>query len=375
LLPGVLIACAAAQVQAQSDVTVYGRLNVAVINFSGYGSGGTSVTKENSLSSRVGFKGKEALGGGVDAIFVVETGFSGSSGVGTFASREATVGLQGPFGKLRLGFVLAPLDDLHEIAGPGYRTNFTNDNQNGFWANNYSNMFTGGSDGNTPCVQVAGPNGNTNSFAFDNRYGNSIRYDSPSLDGWNLATHVALGGVSSCHAYAWSSRAQYIANGWNAGIAYNLHHNVRGLDLSDSIVMLAAGYQINQAFYLGGYYQTVRYDNPGKNELRQDGFGILGRETIGPHAIELSWYRGDAGRGDQTPVFSGIFVGDGTQSDLYVLGYRYMLSKRTDFWAQYAQVRNGANAGYDLGGAGKAGAAGTMGASPRGIGFGIKHDF
>ncbi|HYD81258.1 MAG TPA: porin [Paucimonas sp.] len=375
LLLAASIAGIAAGAQAQSDVTIYGRINVGIVNYSGYGAGGTSVTKENNLSSRIGFKGRESLGGGLHAIYQIETGFSANTGDGTIASREASVGLQGDFGKLRLGYMLTPLDDLHGIAQPGYGSNFLNDNLNGFWANGYSNMFSGGTAGNTACVQVAGTSSNTNSFGFDNRYGNSIRYDSPSMNGMNLATHVALGGVSSCKAYAWSSKLQYNAKGLNAALAYNLHRNVRGIDLNDSIVMLAAGYQINPAFYVGGYYQSVTYDNPGKRQLKQNGFGLVGRHFSGPNTFELGWYRGGAGKGDQTTAFSGIFVGDGTQANMYVLGYRYSLSKRTDLWSQYALMRNGDQAGYDLGGAGKAGAAGTIGQSLRGLGFGIKHDF
>lgn len=374
----VIAAVVVSDADAQSDLTVYGRLNIGVVDYSGYGVGGPAVTKESSFSSRIGFKGRENLGSGLQAIFVLENGFNADTGDGTIGSREASVGLQGNFGKLRLGFMLTPLDDFHGIAGPGYTTSVTNDNLNGFWANGYSNMLTGGTIGTTACAQVAGTAGNTNSFSFDNRYGNSIRYDSPSFGGLVVATQLALGessGPNGCNAYALSSKLQYTAYGVNAGLAYNLHRNLRGADLNDSIVMLAASYQIGTVAYVAGYYQTMRYDNPGLNQLKQDGFGLLGRGFFGPSTLELAWYRGGAGRGDQTPVFSGIFTGDDTQANLYIIGYRYALSKRTELWSQYALLRNGRNSGYDLGGAGKAGALGTVGEAPRAIAIGIKHDF
>jgi len=375
----ILGAACAIDAQAQSDVTVYGRLNVGVVKYSGYGTGGPEVTKEGNFSSRIGFKGREALGDNLQALFVIETGFSPDTGQGVIGSREATVGLQGDFGKLRLGFMLTPLDDLHGIAGPGYTTNVTNDNLNGFWANGYSNMFTGGSIGSTACVQIAGTAGTTNSFAFDNRYGNSIRYDSPSFRGLTAATQLALGeliGPNDCKAYAWSNKLQYTAYGVNAALAYNLHRNVRGAELDDSIVMLAASYKIGTVAYVAGYYQTIRYDNPGLNQLKQDGFGLLGRGFYGASTVELAWYHGGAGRGDQTPVFSGIFTGDDTEANLYIIGYRYALSKRTELWTQFAQLRNERNSGYDLGGSsGVAGGPGTIGEKPRAIAVGIKHDF
>ena len=374
----ILGAVCAIDAQAQSDITVYGRLNIGVVNYSGYGIGGPAVTKVNNLSSRLGFKGREALGDDLQALFVLETGFSADTGQGTIASREASVGLQGNFGKLRLGFMLTPFDDFHSVAGPGYVSNVTNENLNGFWGNGYSNMFTGGDVGTTPCVQTAGTSGSTSSFGFDNRYGNSIRYDSPSFRGLVVATHLSLGelnGPNNCNAYAWSSKLQYTAYGVNAGLAYNLHRNLRGPDLDDSIVLLAASYKFGTVAYVAGYYQTIRYDNPGRNQLRQDGFGLLARRFYGASTFELGWYHGGAGRGDQTPVFSGIFTGDDTQANLYIIGYRYALSKRTELWTQLAQLRNGRNSGYDLGGSGPAGGPGTIGEAPRAIAVGIKHDF
>ncbi len=367
--------CVAFNAHAQSNVTAYGRVNVAVVNYSGYGSGRPALTTQNNLSSRLGFKGLEDLGGGLAATFVIETGFSADTGAGTIGSRETTVGLQGALGRVRLGFMLTPLDDFHGVAGPGWVTNVTNDNLNGFWGNGYSNLNA--SEGKRCDGTIPGTDAGNN-FSFDNRYGNSIRYDSPVFNDFTFATHVALGesSASGCNnSLAWSSKLQYVANGLNAGIAYNLHRNARGPGLHDNITLLTAGYKINPSSYIAGYYQTLKYDNPGKQNLKQDGFGLTGRLYQGPHFVELGWYHGSAGKGDQTPVFSGIFVGGGTQANLYILGYRYALSKRTDLWAQFAQLRNGNNSGYDLGGAGRAGAAGTIGQSPRAIALGIRHDF
>lgn len=363
---------------AQSSLTMYGRINLGVVDYVGYGPGGAKAIKENNFSSRFGFKGIEDLGDGLAANFVLESSLAPDTGDSVFGGREATVGLQGGFGKIRLGFMLTPLDDLHPIAGPSYLSSVTNDNQNGFWANGYSNQFSGGTFGSTACKQVAGTVGNINSFGFDNRGANSIRYDSPHLGGWNMATQYSFGEVKQadgCNAYMWSNKLQYLANGLNVALAYNLNHEVRGVGLDDSIVMLAGAYRFNDRYYLGAYYQTLKYANPGLNDLRQDGWGMLGRAFLGVNILELAWYHAGKGRGDQTPVFSGIFVGDSTESNLYILGYRYVLSRRTELWTQLAQVRDSSNAGYDLGGAGAAGGPGTLGQHPTAFAVGIKHDF
>ena len=374
-----LLACAAlasmptpARAQSDSAITVYGRMNLGLVHYGGR----ESINREQSLSSRFGVKGTENLSNGYSAQFVIETGVSSDTGDGTLGSRETSVGLLGPFGKLRLGYMLSPLDDLHPIAGPGYVTNITNDNLNGFWANGYSNLFTGGTVGSTACNQIAGPNGNTNSFAFDNRIGNSLRYDSPDFSGVKFATQYAFGEAAGCHAWASSNKLQYTQGNLNAALAYQVHHNVRGSGLQDAIWMLAVGYQITPANYVAGYYQTLQYANPGLQDLKQDGFALTWRTNLtSANLLELGWYRAGAGRGQQTPVFSGVFVGNGTASDLFIIGARHTFSKRTELWAQLAQLRNGQRAGYDLGGAGRAGAAGTIGAKPHALAFGIKHDF
>jgi predicted porin len=359
---------------AQDDISIYGRINLAIVERGGYGSGHSSTPSMNSLSSRLGFKGQETIGAGLVASFVVETGINADVGAGGFGNRETSIGLQGGFGKIRLGYMLTPFDDFHSIAGPGYFNNVSNDNINGFWANGYSNLFGAGSK---PCNGSVPGTDDNNNFAFDGRYANSIRYDSPVIDDFTFSTHLALGEASDagCRARAWSSKLQYAANGVNAGVAYDIHENARGLGLTDNIVLVTAAYRLSPDYYLAGYYQHVKYDNPGLQDLKQSLFGLIGKRHVGPHVIELAWYRAGAGQGMQTPVFSGIFVGAGAQSDLVALAYHYTLSKRTDLWAQCIQIRNGDKAGYDLGNSGKAGAAGTMGQRPRAIMAGLRHDF
>lgn len=382
LLPGVAalaMGLCVGPAQAQSKIVVYGRLAVGVVAYSGYGEGRGAVVKESGFGSRLGLKGDEALGNDVHALFGLEAGISPDTGSGGFFAREASVGLASDLGKLRLGFMLTPLDDLHGIVGPGYLSNVTNDNLNGFWANGYNNSFAGaGGDGSTPCTQTAATAGNSNSFAFDNRYANSLRYDSPSLQGFTIASHIASGESAhnaACRSMAWSSKLQFNAPDLVAAIAYNLHHDVRGPDLDDRIVLLALGVNLGKRFNLAAYFQNLRYANLGSRALTQDGYGLRARMLQAAHTFELAWYRAGAGQGDQAPVFSGIFTGAGTQSDLTIFGYRYDLSRRSQLWAQYAMLSNGARAGYDLGGAGAAGAAGTLGQHPRAFGVGIKHDF
>src|SRR4051812_40696576 len=87
--------------QAQTSVTVYGRLNVDMesINFSNpTGGASANLNRISSNSSRLGFRGNEDLGGGLLAIFQIESSVNPDSGSGTFAGRDTYVGLQSGWG-------------------------------------------------------------------------------------------------------------------------------------------------------------------------------------------------------------------------------------------------------------------------------------
>lgn len=367
----ILLAFAATSACAQGGSVVYGRVNLVLAGHTGYAPGYGHSISENSLSSRLGIKGREALADDLAATYVIETGIGADTGSGSLGNRETSVGLAGNWGQLRVGYMLAPFDDFHSIAGPGYFNNLSNDNINGFWANGYSNLLGAGSK---PCDGSVPGTDDNNNFSFDGRLANSLRYDAPSLNGWQFATHLAT-GESGCGARVWSSKLQYTANGWNGGIAYQAHRNLRGAGLDDHAVLLTMSYRFGARYYLAGYLQHLRYANPGRASLRQGAAGVLGRYLAGRHVVEMAVYRAGAGRGMQTPAFSGIFVGDGARAYLASMAYHYGLSARTDLWAQVEQLHNGARSGYDFGNTGKAGAAGTMGRHPAAFLLGLRHDF
>ena len=60
---------------AQTNVTVYGLVDMGVINVKADGrSSGWKIDNGLSAGSRLGFKGEEALGNGLKAVFTLETG-------------------------------------------------------------------------------------------------------------------------------------------------------------------------------------------------------------------------------------------------------------------------------------------------------------
>ncbi len=92
---------------ATSNVDIYGVLNLSV---SGYDNEGQTSSKNNpsdlqfsSIESRVGVKGVEDLGGGMAAIWQVESGIDADEGNGSWASRNTFVGLKTGLGTVLLG--------------------------------------------------------------------------------------------------------------------------------------------------------------------------------------------------------------------------------------------------------------------------------
>src|SRR5258708_2326440 len=92
---------------AQSNVTLYGAIDNG-LDYTSNMAGKISYQALSSVKwgSRVGFLGREDLGGGEAAIFTIENGFSGTTGVlqqgGLLFGRQAFVGLSGPWGTFTL---------------------------------------------------------------------------------------------------------------------------------------------------------------------------------------------------------------------------------------------------------------------------------
>jgi predicted porin len=112
---------------AQSSVTLFGVIDTGVTY--GSASPGSNLWQLSSgewSGSRIGFRGREDLGGGLFAGFHLEAGFDSDSGVGKSTSennvtkaggdgigfnRRATISLMGSWGELRLGRDKNPLYD------------------------------------------------------------------------------------------------------------------------------------------------------------------------------------------------------------------------------------------------------------------------
>jgi len=139
LLALAVLGAFAGAAQAQSSVTIYGIVDTGVAYTSKSVSSVTSGLPLNSAvqsgskfalnsgtiqGSRIGFKGVEDLGGGLNAIFNLETGFTNDNGAlqsdtgsTNLFRRKSVVGLGGGFGTVLLGRQTDILDDISSMTG------------------------------------------------------------------------------------------------------------------------------------------------------------------------------------------------------------------------------------------------------------------
>lgn len=120
---------------AQSSVVLYGVADAGLVIEQGAPTGrATNISSGVSAGNRIGFKGKEDLGDGNSAIFVLENGYNIDTGTagqgGLLFGRQAYVGLSGAAGTLTAGRQYSPyykvMRDVADPFGIGYAGNSLN---------------------------------------------------------------------------------------------------------------------------------------------------------------------------------------------------------------------------------------------------------
>lgn len=109
---GMLLGSLSVGAYAQTSVTLYGVADVGIeylsnVPSSSGGSNQVRMSAGNMSTSRWGLRGSEDLGGGLKAVFELESGFAldtaQSSSAGRLFDRGALVGVSSPYGQLTLG--------------------------------------------------------------------------------------------------------------------------------------------------------------------------------------------------------------------------------------------------------------------------------
>jgi predicted porin len=312
-----LATLAAGTAVAQSNITIYGRLNASV---EAQEDGDDSTTVLQNNASRIGVRGSEDLGAGLKAFFLIEHGFNVDTGAQTgsaFWGRESNIGIEYFWGRLRLG-------NMGSTAAYYATADYVS----------MHNHDTG-----------------TSSDAFylyPGNVTNNIAYATPDFGGFvgEIQYGFKEGGTEDSLVLA----GNYDAGPLHLGISY-----VDGpVDLSAlSVPAVPTGapaysegtefgirglYEIG-AFTLGGYYMYNTAENGAGSELKRDSFRLSGMYAAGLHEFHLN-----LGWANKVKV-NGTSA-DGTDAMQYTLAYNYLLSKRTKVFAFYTAVDNKDNINY-----------------------------
>ena len=371
LLAGVTLSPVA---EAQfANATLYGSMNldVEVVNGTLGDGSNPSIVRVSSNSSRFGLRGHEYLGRGQVAIFQLESTILGDTGGSVLATRETYVGLQGDWGTMKLGNFLTPYDDIHTIFGntPTVTTSILS--TAALWAQGALSKTEGG---------------------FDARLGNSIRYETPPLQGFSAALQFATRDTSGDpnggdngdklselrHANVTSGGAFYSKGPLDLGIAYERNYRIRPTGPTDDALSITGGYDFgtiasNVGLRVAGVYERLRYDTP-TGSLTRDFYGVSSTLAVGDGNFYAFWGKAADGKGSavEGTTIGALVKGPDTSSQQWELSYSYNLSLRTMLYAGWVKIDNRPNAAYTFN---INPYPVAPGARPSGIVLGIAHFF
>lgn len=346
---------------ATSNVDIYGVMNIAIQKADCIGAGCADDITIVDNTSRVGFKGSEDLGGGLKAIWQIESALGGNgttpiggSATGTppaatpagLGTRNTFIGLAGDFGTVLMG-----RHDTPYKLGTGSLDIFAD---------------TIG-DYNLP--RMNGVDGLMN--AHDHRNGQALAYVSPTWSGFHFAGAVVMTngepGASLSSAGdsidATSLTGVYANGPLFASLSYqsvkaDLVTTVAGVQDSDAW-KVGVGYTFGDA-KVGVIYESVDIGSvPGSDN--RTAWLLNGAYNMGPIVLKAQYAK------VSNAAFGTVANDDTTK---WALGADYNLSKRTSAYIVYAKD--------DVDGAGWAAlgpVAASAGGDVSGWNIGMKHSF
>jgi len=342
------MAAAAGAVQAQSNVQIYGLLDVGVENANNQSATGGSATRVISggmNTSRWGLRGTEDLGGGLKAVFGLEGGILMDTGAqdGALFKRQAYVGLEGAFGRVVAGRSFTSVYDTVISFDPmGFAPYYS-------WA-------------------TSGPATGPSKYGFTTQYDNLIKYSG------------GVGDFKFGATYAAGEQTTGTSDG--AKVGFTTVYKLGGANLmatwernNGNAVAPTGDHDKNTVWHVGANYET----GPVKLWAVLRDYKLVAGKALTADIDATTTWVGAAWKTDAvTTLTAAIYhvdvknVAAGKDADptMYVARYRYALSKRTDLHvsAAYAKARHGQLTGLSRDDAGYAD-------SQRGVTVGMQHRF
>jgi outer membrane protein OmpU len=319
MVAAALIGALSGVAHAQSSVTLFGRIGGGVRWVNGM-TGGSQIGFNNNIiaGNEFGLRGREDLGGGVKALFMLDGAFNSGTGAlklpGTLFSQAAYVGLTGAFGRITLGRQFNAAEDLGIAIDPlGGR---------------------GQSLAVEPGVLYVG-----NPFTLDSRFNNTIKYLG-QVGGLRFGASYSPGGVAGASRAGtnYSVAAMYTLAGLMGGASYAKTYSPDGRQSAQTI--LAGGtLQLGRArFYLSYAALNVTASTAGAPTRRDDipSFGVVVQPVSSVQLSAAAFY-------DRARQLGNVPDASGHKLTAYAIA-EYFVSKRTSLYVEVD--RNGMTGAY-----------------------------
>ncbi|MDM5180638.1 porin [Massilia sp. DJPM01] len=279
---------------AQSNVTIYGYLDVGIVKESR-----TSTRESRGLNNWLGFKGSEALGGDLSAVFKLEMRFLPDTGAQerstTLFQGESTAGLSSKsLGTLLIGRAWTPL-------------------WAGKWAYDpwYDSAMMGSLGAYNGDFDSDGLNLNK-VFANYSRVSNALFYRSPNFADFQFSLVGEVESVPGARKRSRGGALQYGHGPVSAMLAYEKNH------VADDVVYAGASYTMGPVVLMGSYSRTHLFF------LNTSSHSAMVAAT---YAIGNGMLRGGYGRIKES------------HANKTSAGYVHKLSKRTSVYADVYRER------------------------------------
>lgn len=335
----------------------------AVATFVAAPSGGNAIIKRSEMessNSRLGVRGSEKLGGGLKAIFQLETIFSVDAENSAFAGRDSFVGLtHARWGTIKLGRMDTPFK--------GYADDVS---------------FLGVSSGNftsTSSVNRRPGFGGSNASRFHERARNAVDYETPQWGGFQGEVQYSTAETDTAfrHPHFWSGGAKWESGPFEVSVGHEIHWDSFGLSANVPSSMRNSGDAFARSkdkateimFKLKWGVHQFEFDanrkeykeNPlvtgrARSYKNNSYLAIWDARWSPKWRTQVHWVKGTAGKCERLNAACTTMGLEGTQVSA---GFAYYLSKRTflffmaqwlknDFSARFASGAQTPNIGEDV---------------------------
>jgi predicted porin len=427
LLAVAAIGAFASAAQAQSSVTVYGILDVGYVGGNAkattVNATGGQVTPSESVSllgqsaqtsSRLGFKGTEDLGGGLSALFTLETGLNpNASSLSSFNNRQAFIGLaKKGLGQAAIGTQYTPIHNAVAATGANQQNNLVGDviypqntgltnrdgsssNANAGYTVRSSNMlrldtesFAGfkaagfvvanaRNENQTSYPASAGATSGTTSYTNGTGYtgGNT------NSTGWGLGVNytwqkllVSLNYQSFKTENSWTEQTTLVATGGTAAAAAATTRSSAAqtgqlTNINDNQMYAGATYDFGILKAYAQYVNRKETSGLSSNYYAKRTAQQIGVRSFVTPTVEV-WASGGMGRyaafGASNPTVN--FTG-------YQLGANYWLSKRTNLYTIFGATNTSTGAANVALSNGTDSGVKNFSANSNNYGVGVRHTF